>query len=157
MTTYFTPVGTLAELTRAKGSDINARETAVTTGFTNIEAVMAVADGKASITYGTNWADNALQTSLRKTLGTLVLLHLSITASGAPGGTIITLPAGYRPGTTLDGVTCSLYDASAGAHFHAVATLLTNGAVSIVGFNGASAITIATSDIITLSVAFFTS
>lgn len=110
MTTYFTPVGTLPELTRAKGSQLNDREAAVTTGFTGLEAVIALTSGAASISYGTNWANVGSTVILQKTNGIVVLqgVFMSDLPSSA---TILTLPAGYRPSVNIYGLACpTIYD-----------------------------------------------
>lgn len=98
MTTYFTPVGTLAELTRAKGSDINAREAAVTSGFTALESAIATTVG--TMTYGGGWADDASKTRLTKVNGIVTVALQATCTDGSIQSTPITfanLPAGFRP------------------------------------------------------------
>lgn len=160
MTTYFTPVGTLAELTRAKGSDINARETAVESGFTAIEAVMAVTNGTSSIVYATGWQNytgGGSATSLKKTLSTCVILNLSAQMfSGAAGSIITTLPVGYRPASKID-VVGMMYDFSASAYFSAYFEIYSNGQLNVAGINGTSSTIVpALNDTVFLTVTFFT-
>jgi len=125
--------------------------------FTLIQTALTLGDGKASITYGTNWADVSSQTRLRKILGgNMVVLNMNVACSGAPGSPIITLPAGYRPAAVVDGVPAVWYDSSAGYYYPALATILTSGAISMVVMNGAGTITPATGDAANLHVIFGT-
>lgn len=100
MTTYFTPVGTLAELTRAKGSDINAREAAVTTAFTALEAALYTPTA-GTITFHPAFSDAGSISRLYKSCG-VVYLNLYATVIDdavltGPPPRIFTLPAGFRP------------------------------------------------------------
>lgn len=118
MTTYFTPVGTLAELTRAKGSDINAREAAVTAGFTAIET--AIAGSTGVMTYGGGWADDASKTRLTKVNGMVTVALQAICTDGSIQSTPIgfaNLPSGFRPPADI---------------YYAVGTFVKSGTITIV-------------------------
>lgn len=130
MTTYFTPVGTLAELTRAKGSDINAREAAVTTAFTALETALGPTDGEASIVYASTWGADSGKVRLKKMNG-LVSLYIQIVGTGgvASQPTICTLPAGFRPAVDHDFITGQFYSVSADGYYDIAFTISTTGTI----------------------------
>lgn len=149
MTTYFTPVGTLAELTRAKGSDVNAREAAVESGFTAIEAAIAPSDGLASIVAASGWG---VTTGRLKKMNTLVTLQLKVTGTGGGGATLVTLPVGYRPAVEMEGIPSRLYYVDTTSYSSPTVKITTAGAVSC-QFVAPSA---AAGDIFWLYVSFWT-
>ena len=155
MSAYFTPVGELQELTRARGSDVNAREDAVETGFDNVESVISVTSG--TITYGTNWADISSQSRLKKTLGSVVILNLSVAASGSVSNVVATLPSGYRPAASISGVMGWYSSTDAGTYAPVFVTIGTNGTVTVSPFIGdLTVLSPASGDQFYLHTSFFT-
>ena len=154
MTTYFTPVGALSELTLARGSQINDREDAVESGFTAIEAAIAVTDNTAGITFGTNFINGG--TTYLKKSNNLVTMNLSLLKTAFAGSsTVATLPVGYRPatGTVIEFAAICYHG---GAFWPAYATVADTGAVTCVpATSGASLFAFTTNDLVLASTSFF--
>jgi hypothetical protein len=158
MSTYFTPVGTLPELTRAKGSDINARESAVNSGFAALEAAVAVTDGSGSIVFGTNVANADVNSTRVRKSNVIVILYCFIEATGTPGGTFLTLPVGYRPsGSDISGIPAVMFDSSAAVFIPASITIFSNGTIFGYGIGSGGNVSFASGDTLSFNASFFTS
>ena len=95
----------------------------------DIVEATGVSDGTASISYGVNWSNGILAaTSLKKNSDDLISCYIHITAGGAPGGVLATLPSGYRPPKAIYFIgTC----VSGSVTYPAVFDISTAGAVSV--------------------------
>lgn len=87
-------------------------------------AVAALSDGKAGITWGTNWSDNLGGTRLLKMANGLVVLVGNANLSSGAATTILTLPVGFRPSGLVAGSAVNVNSSTA-----AVFEISTTGAV----------------------------